>query len=325
MQQLRRGFATGGRRVGVAFDIDGVLIRGNHVLPQAIKAIELIHEHNIPHIFLTNGGGRLESDKAEQLEDWLGFPVDPEQVILSHTPMKGLVEKYGSKPVLIGGPPRVLSVAQAYGYKKAVHIEQVVKGDPHVWPCGDHQFDEPEGEIIPMNDIEAVLFMHDDDNWGRDIQVITDALIAGVEERGSQTPLYFSNPDFVYAANHPLPRLAQGLFRKAMEAVYLGLTGSAMEATAFGKPNAPTYAYAQDAIERNAGGPVDIVYGIGDNPHSDIAGANAKEGWRSVLLRTGVWDGQSEPEHAPDHIADDVLEAVSAIVEGDYDHWRIIS
>ena len=34
-------------------------------------------------------------------------------------------------------------------------------------------------------------------------------------------------------------------------------------------------------------------YMIGDNPKSDIAGANAK-GWTSILVRTGVFD-----ENAP--------------------------
>jgi len=34
------------------------------VVLSRFQAIKLVHEHNIPHIFLTNGGGRMESDKG---------------------------------------------------------------------------------------------------------------------------------------------------------------------------------------------------------------------------------------------------------------------
>jgi len=37
-------------------------------------------------------------------------------------------------------------------------------------------------------------------------------------------------------------------------------------------------------------------------------GANCKDGWESVLLKTGVWDGVSKPEYVPDYVCDDVLE-----------------
>jgi len=132
-----------------------------------------------------------------------------------------------------------------------------------VWPCGDHQQESPEGEPVDIDSIAAVMYMHDDDSWGRDIQVICDALLAGVKSRGIQTPMYFSNPDFIYAANHPMPRLAQGAFKEALRTVYERLSGLSMSYTSFGKPNVPTYTFAQEAIEKHAIGPVDVVYGSG--------------------------------------------------------------
>mmetsp|Transcript_18374 Transcript_18374/g.25550 ORF Transcript_18374/g.25550 Transcript_18374/m.25550 type:complete len:101 (+) Transcript_18374:248-550(+) len=89
-----------------------------------------------------------------------------------------------------------------------------------------------------------------------------------------------------------------------------------MKYTSFGKPNAPTYMFAQEAIETQAGGSVDVVYGIGDNPASDIAGANDKDGWESILLKTGVWDGVSRPAHIPNYVVNDVLEGVERAVQG---------
>jgi len=57
------------------------------------------------------------------------------------------------------------------------------------------------------------------------------------------------------------------------------------------------------------------VYMIGDNPESDIAGANAAK-WSSVLVRTGVFDPQQgPPSHLPcqevNHVEDAVRWAIN--------------
>lgn len=55
----------------------------------------------MPYIFVTNGGGVLESKKAQSLSKSLNFQVSPEQILLCHTPYKGLVEKYKDSRVLV--------------------------------------------------------------------------------------------------------------------------------------------------------------------------------------------------------------------------------
>ncbi|KAF9909693.1 hypothetical protein EC991_008172 [Linnemannia zychae] len=57
----------------VVFDIDGVLIKGKKVLPQTHRAIGLLQSNNVPYIFLTNGGGLKETEKAEQLSKKMGI------------------------------------------------------------------------------------------------------------------------------------------------------------------------------------------------------------------------------------------------------------
>lgn len=79
---------------GVAFDIDGVLLRGKVPVPGAVEALKLLNAHSIPYVFMTNGGGTLEKHKAESVAHALGVPVTVEQIILSHTPMKALASKY---------------------------------------------------------------------------------------------------------------------------------------------------------------------------------------------------------------------------------------
>lgn len=56
------------------------------------------------------------------------------------------------------------------------------------------------------------------------------------------------------------------------------------------------------------------VYMVGDNPESDILGANQYQSevgseWNSILVRSGVYSG-GEPAHKPKAIVEDVWEAV---------------
>ena len=56
---------------------------------------------------------------------------------------------------------------------------------------------------------------------------------------------------------------------------------------------------------------------IGDNPETDIAGANAK-GWVSILVKTGVFDvnesaNGNDKEHPATHVVDNFEEAVKLI------------
>jgi hypothetical protein len=55
---------------------------------------------------------------------------------------------------------------------------------------------------------------------------------------------------------------------------------------------------------------------IGDNPHSDISGANAFRSptgtvkWKSILVESGVYQAGSVPDVEPDMIVSGVKEAV---------------
>ena len=92
IQISRASFSTKVKRsVGVALDIDGVLLRGSHVFPAAKKGLKRLQKHNIPFILLTNGGGDTEQRKAASLSKAFDINIDPSQVVLSHTPMKRLL------------------------------------------------------------------------------------------------------------------------------------------------------------------------------------------------------------------------------------------
>ena len=66
---LHKGF-------GVCFDVDGVLIQGQYVLPEAREALKLLthgRKFQYPVLFVTNSSAK-DSDKAAMLSD--AFNID---------------------------------------------------------------------------------------------------------------------------------------------------------------------------------------------------------------------------------------------------------
>ncbi|KAL5343348.1 aspartyl-tRNA synthetase [Aspergillus crustosus] len=194
--------------------------------------------------------------------------------------------------------------------------------------------------------VDAILVFNDPRDWALDAHVIIDVLLSshgvlgtlsekngctnlpnrGYQQDG-QPPLYFSNPDLWWAAAYSLPRLGQGGFREALEGIWSATTGGPakgveLQKTVIGKPSQGTYEFAENQLLRNRARalgldspkPLRNVYMVGDNPESDIRGANSyrsahNSNWHSILVRTGVYLG-GEPAWTPKTIVDDVRRAV---------------
>ncbi|KAJ5551098.1 HAD-superfamily hydrolase subfamily IIA CECR5 [Penicillium sp. DV-2018c] len=214
-------------------------------------------------------------------------------------------------------------------------------------------FARPLPRPIDFNDpsktlkVDAIFVFNDPRDWALDTQIIMDLLLSskgrfgtlselngrtelpnhGYQQDG-QPHLYFSNPDLWWAAAHPLPRLGQGGFREALEGVWAATTGGPskgieLRKTVIGKPYHPTYEFAERQMLRNRQNtfgssadlaPLERVYMIGDNPESDIRGANSYRSpfgsnWHSILVRTGVYSG-GEPAWIPKTVADNVYKGV---------------
>ncbi|KIP05781.1 hypothetical protein PHLGIDRAFT_119546 [Phlebiopsis gigantea 11061_1 CR5-6] len=338
-----------------AFDIDGVLIRGSNVIPAAKRALSILEGNNplktkIPYILLTNGGGIGEAERCRRLSKELDFEIKETQYIQAHTILKIVVEKYADVPVLVLGGLNddVRKVAQSYGFKRAYTPLDVKAWNPtygpltlleahnlthipSVWPFYDLTADELASTRpidFSTTPIQAIFVFHDPRNWALDTQVICDVLqsggIIGGPYRKPDIPieLVFCNPDLIWRADFERPRLGQGAFREAFQAVYKALTGAPYPHVQYGKPTTATYKFAEqvlrDRLAEMQGKPVKEmpqVYMVGDNPESDIAGANAA-GWNSVLVQTGVYDpADGPPRHTPTHHAEDVEAAVRYAIE----------
>lgn len=130
-------------------------------------------------------------------------------------------------------------------------------------------------------------------------------------------PIIFSNNDYVYVNDYNLPRFGQGEFRIITEKLYKISNNlkkhQKLETFKLGKPFKIQYDFAHHVLidwnnklindehllnhanqilpqlgSKPNVTPFNKIYMIGDNPESDIKGAN-DNGWESVLLRTGVY------------------------------------
>lgn len=148
-------------------------------------------------------------------------------------------------------------------------------------------------------------------------------------QQDNQPKLYFSNPDLFWATDYHLPRFGQGAFQAALQGVWNATTGGAMlEKTVIGKPHAHTYEYAEkvldshhtEMMQQRGVGNIDQnrvkrVYMVGDNPESDIRGANEFKSprgteWNSILVKTGVYKDGTVPAYTPKVIVDNVSSAI---------------
>lgn len=123
--------AAAGRRassIGVAFDIDGVVMKGDTMIPGADRALRRLDAARVPYIFLTNGGGMMEWKKGQSVQKATGVAVDGEsQVICSHTPFRAVVNEFRDRRVLILGSREVMDVARQYGLRDPVSVHMLAE------------------------------------------------------------------------------------------------------------------------------------------------------------------------------------------------------
>ncbi|RUP47617.1 Haloacid dehalogenase-like hydrolase-domain-containing protein, partial [Jimgerdemannia flammicorona] len=228
-------------KYGFAFDIDGVLIkvsslkhpprfalasisRASPHLPARVSctratmysqrhaAIQLLNGENpsgrrIPWLLLTNGGGITEDKKAEQLSKKLGVHISPQQLVLSHSPMKALIPTFENTPVLVvgGAGHSCREVAERYGFRRVIQPNDILGWQPAIWPfreLSEKERAEAKSHFDFAHErIGAIMVFHDSRDWGRDMQVMIDILrsqngIIGTVKRDTSVqdvPLYFSN------------------------------------------------------------------------------------------------------------------------------------
>ncbi|XP_073078884.1 haloacid dehalogenase-like hydrolase domain-containing 5 isoform X4 [Manis javanica] len=214
---------------------------------------------------------------------------------------------------------------------------------------------------LPRNDfpaIEGVLLLGEPVRWETSLQLIMDVLLSnGNPGTGlaaapyPHLPILASNMDLLWMAEAKIPRFGHGTFLLCLEAIYQKLTGRELRYEGLmGKPSVLTYQYAEDLIglqaaRRGWAAPIRRLYAVGDNPMSDVYGANlfhrylqrerrGAQSCASILVCTGVYcpqaaspapGGEAPPFHGhrdfgfspglmeASHIVNDVDEAVQLV------------
>ncbi|KAF9740131.1 hypothetical protein PMIN06_003754 [Paraphaeosphaeria minitans] len=320
MQDLSGEKVTAAKDMAFVFDIDGVLVHGDRLIPEGKRVLEILNGDNelgikIPHIFLTNGSGKVETQRVAQLSKILHNPISTEQFIQSHTPMRALAEYYRTVLVVGGEGYKCREVAEEYGFQDIVVPNDIIAWDPTIAPY--RVFTEEERKTSRPRDftkcnIDAIMVFSDSRDYATDMQIIMDLLQSEDGRFGTRAkdpvsqriPIYFSQGDLLCPTEHPFPRMSQGAFRIGLEAMYKALTGVDLERVVYGKPELATYKYADEIITswmdtiHNEEKLPKNVYMIGDNPASDIIGGNMY-GWNTCLVRTGVYQGEGNDKENP--------------------------
>jgi len=311
-KEEKQFIARSGKYSGVAMvlDVDGVLVRGSELVPGAKEALQEMQRDKIPFVFMTNGGGYTEEFKAKQYAEKFGIEVDPEQVIVSHTPMKEVAEKHKDDKILLVGKryEKLLDVLNSYGLTNVMTTEEYHSRAPKAYP--DLAVENPIGGGVDPLSFGAIFILNDPLYWGRDAQIVTDL----VQASGNKIPVYDSCSDLIYATEYGPPRYGAGSFRYAVQHLVQSLEGEPINNVVFGKPSAYTYDYCEKVISSlckkwNIKEPMHI-FGVGDNLDTDIEGANRAGGrWESVLTLSGLYkEGEAHDAH---HLVKDVTEALA--------------
>lgn len=286
-----RTYSQGPSPFGLLFDIDGVLVRGRTPIPAAKQCFRNLVDHNgkykVPVVFVTNAGNCMRQTKAEHLSQILDTAVSPDQVMLSHSPLR-MFTQFHKMCVLVSGQGPVQEVAHNLGFEDVVTIDMLREAYP-LLDVVDHNR-RPKDMIPPtkgLRKIDAVILFGEPVRWETNLQLIVDVLLTnGNPDDNWSTvqyphiPVLACNMDLLWMAEAKNPRFGHGMFLVCLENLYKKITGYDLKYEALiGKPSVVTYNYAELLIRQQAQKlgwttPVKRLYAIGDNPMADIYGAN---------------------------------------------------
>lgn len=346
-----RRFSSQRSSFGIAFDIDGVILRGKSLIGGSSHALKRLYNHDgslrVPFLFLTNGGGIPESKRASELSGLLDVNISPLQVVQGHSPFRELVTRYKDELVVAIGKGEPASVMSEYGFRKVLSIDEYASYFQDIDPLSQYKnwtvkqvnsknstdYSHNKYDVLSER-VKGAFVVSDPIDWGRDIQVLCDILRYGGlpgKDIGHQPPLYFAADDLEYQAAFPSERLGMGAFRIALESIFNRIHVEPLKFTSFGKPNPFVFRNAETILAQISASmchdresitglnvrPFDRIYMIGDNPAVDINGV-IKTGhpWFSILTRTGVFRGKDNHKQFPANlVVDTVADAIDYILE----------
>lgn len=297
----------------------------------------------VPTLFVTNASNWTRGMKARSLSHMLGFPIREEQMVMGHSPLE-LFTQFHERHVYAIGQRHVSEIVEDLGFRHVSMASDLSKRFPCLDVSDSTGLrleraaamtqspSQPRNSWAP---IEAVVLLAEPTNWESHLQLLMDILLTHgrlahmkqIAQHGdpfsehshpdhSHLPILACNTDLLWMAEAAMPRLGHGCFLRSFEALYEKLTGRGLEYTALiGKPSAITYLYAVHKLSQlhmrsatgRAAGPLRRIYAVGDNPDSDIYGANLynrllqREARAVALSQHSHTRAQARPSHSHSH------------------------
>ncbi len=263
----------------IAFDSYGVLVDGIDPLPGAIEATERISKRGKPWLLATNDASRLTDLRVEVMREQ-GFDIRVDQVISAGSLLQGYFLSQG----ILG------TQCIATGHGDAVEFVRLAGCEPV--------------ELNPDDDVSTSLAIAG--ITGYDWAAATRdmfSLIIRRTDAGNPLKLVVPNPDVLYPDGVDRFSIGPGGLAEMLEIALSRRFGDvdAVKFAKLGKPYSPMF----DAIKNRLSGDrlsgfAEVAF-VGDQLHTDIAGAN-QAGLDSILIGTGItrWGKPDDLAHVPD-------------------------
>jgi len=217
--------------IGIVFDMDGVIYRGNQPIEGSREVIEYLREKGIPFVFLTNNSTRTPSMYRQKLLS-MGIDVPAERIITSGLATRLYMAKHMEpwKIFVIGG--------------EGLHeeMEKLGWGVVSLEECREGKWKEIGHVVV-----------------GLDPKLTYEKLKYGTLAIRNGATFIGTNPDTTYPAE-------EGLYPGAGAIIASLKASTDREPIIIGKPNEPVYEIVREKL-----GPVDEIWMVGDRLDTDIA------------------------------------------------------
>jgi 4-nitrophenyl phosphatase len=218
-------------RIGIIFDMDGVIYRGNRPIEGARELVNLLHEMDVPFVFLTNNSTKTPEMYREKLLE-MGIDVPAERIVTSGLATRLYMERHlqPGRVFVIGGEG-LLEEMKHLGWG-VIGTEDARKG---LW-----------------RDVKHVVV-------GLDPGLTYEKLKYGTLAIRNGASFIGTNPDTTYPAE-------EGLYPGAGAIIAALRASTEREPVIIGKPNEPVYEVVMEKL-----GKVEEVWMVGDRLDTDVA------------------------------------------------------
>jgi len=217
--------------IGIVFDMDGVIYRGNRPIDGSREVIEYLKERGIPFVFLTNNSTKTPSMYRQKLLS-MGIDVPADKIVTSGLATRLYMVKHME-------PGKIFVIGGKGLYEE---MERLGWGTMSLEECREGKWKETKHVVV-----------------GLDPGLTYEKLKYGTLAIRNGASFIGTNPDTTYPAE-------EGLYPGAGAIIASLKASTDREPLIIGKPNEPVYEIVREKL-----GPVDEIWMVGDRLDTDIA------------------------------------------------------